>query len=86
MPKAPLSESPTAGTEHVVVGAGDGPCVILMCGARTAGEQVRYPVSELAARYSASVNDETSDPGEAHAPFGKPELQRPPRWDSLPWS
>ena len=37
-----------AGTEHIFVGAGDGPCVILMTGARPEDWQVRYPVSELA--------------------------------------
>ena len=43
------------GTEHIFVGAGDGPCVLLMAGARSEDEQIRYPVSELAARYGASV-------------------------------
>ena len=32
------------------VGAGDGPCVILMVGSRSEAGEVRYPVSELAAR------------------------------------
>src|SRR5919205_1469958 len=40
-------------TEHAFVGAGDGPCVIVMVGSR-AGPGVHYPVSELAARYGAS--------------------------------
>ena len=44
-------------TEHIFVGAGDGPCVLLMAGARSEDEQIRYPVSELAARYGASVAD-----------------------------
>ena len=48
-----------AGTEHVFVGAGDGPCAILMIGARTPDEQLLYPVSELAARYGASAEEET---------------------------
>ena len=51
-----------AGTEHIFVGAGDGPCVILMAGARSEDEQLLYPVSELAARYGASAEEETSDP------------------------
>ena len=33
------------GTEHVFVGAADGPCVILMVGARSEDEQLLYPVS-----------------------------------------
>ena len=31
------------GTRHVIVGAGDGPCTILMIGARRDGATVRYP-------------------------------------------
>ena len=49
------------GTEHIFVGAGDGPCVILMAGTRTPDEQLHYPVSELAARYGASADEETTD-------------------------
>ena len=37
-----------ADTRHVIVGAGDGPCSILMLGARPDVE-LRYPVSEVAA-------------------------------------
>ena len=56
-----------AGTEHIFVGAGDGPCVILMAGARSGDWRVLYPVSELAARYGASAEEETSDPTQAYA-------------------
>ena len=35
-------------TEHVFVGAGDGPCVFVGVGARNGGEGLVYPVSELA--------------------------------------
>ena len=38
------------GTEHVFVGAGDGPCAILMVGARKEPDLAHYPVSEAAAR------------------------------------
>jgi uncharacterized cupin superfamily protein len=38
-----------AGSEHVFVGAGDGPCWILMVGARGPGEGAHYPVNETAA-------------------------------------
>lgn len=75
-----------AGTEHVFVGTGDEPCAILMCGARTPDEQLRYPVSELAARYGASVQEETPDPDQAYARFEPSKLERPARWDRLPWS
>jgi uncharacterized cupin superfamily protein len=75
-----------AGTEHIFVGAGEGPCVILMAGARTADEQVFYPVSELAARYGASADAETSDPDEAYVRFAPSRRERPSYWGSLPWA
>ena len=56
------------GTEHIFVGAGSGPCVILMAGSR-AEHTIRYPESELAARYGASVEAETSVAREAYARF-----------------
>ena len=75
-----------AGTEHVVVGAGDGPCVVLMAGARTEDERFVYPVSELAGRYGASAEAETSEPREAYAGFERHVPGRPPSWDRLPWA
>ena len=54
------------GTYHTFVGAGDGPCAILMVGARGEGKQIHYPRSELAARYDASAPEETTDPREAY--------------------
>jgi hypothetical protein len=60
------SHSP-AETRHVIVGAGDGPCAILMLGARPEVEMLRYPVSEIAAKYGASVAKETDKPDEAYA-------------------
>jgi uncharacterized cupin superfamily protein len=53
-------------TEHVFVGAGDGPCVLLAVGSRT-GDQTIYPVSEVAQRHHAGVKRETRDPSEAYA-------------------
>jgi uncharacterized cupin superfamily protein len=75
-----------AGTEHVFVGAGDRPCVILMTGARSENEQVLYPVSELAGRYGASAASETPDPKQAYAPFERPQPGKPSYWDRLPWA
>ena len=73
-----------AGTEHVFVGAGSGPCTLLMAGARTPGSDVRYPVSEVALAHGAGVERETTEPREAYARF--------PRWRrarlderGLPW-
>jgi len=75
------------GTEHVFVGAGDGPCAILMAGARSEDERLHYPVSEVARRHGASAERDTTDPEEAYAPFGPPpKEERPDRWDELPWA
>jgi uncharacterized cupin superfamily protein len=57
-------------TEHIFVGAGDGPCLVLAVGARKPGRGIRYPVNELALRHGAGVEKETSDPREAYAQFG----------------
>jgi uncharacterized cupin superfamily protein len=75
-----------AGIEHVVVGAGDGPAIVLAVGARHETEQLRYPKSELAAKYGASAEEETPNPGEAYAKFERPEPGRPASWDELPWA
>jgi uncharacterized cupin superfamily protein len=55
-----------AGTRHIFVGAGDGPCVILMFGPKPE-EGLFYPVSEVAAKHGASVAKDTPDPDEAYA-------------------
>ena len=69
-----------AGTRHVLVGAGDGPCAILMLVARPDVETLRYPASELAATYGASVAAATAEPDEAYADW--PGEYAPVR---LPW-
>jgi uncharacterized cupin superfamily protein len=78
-----------AGVEHVFVGGDDGPCAVLMIGARPETddeEELLYPVSGLAARYGASAEVATVDPGEAYARFARPEPGRPAAWDQLPWA
>ena len=72
-------------TEHAFVGADEGHCVILMVGARS-GPGVRYPVSELAARYGASVDEETSDWRRAYATIERFRRERPSSWSRLPWA
>jgi uncharacterized cupin superfamily protein len=74
------------GTEHIFVGAGDGPCAILMVGARLDREELHYQVSELAARYGASVEEETSDFAQVYARFEPSRRERPSYWDQLPWA
>jgi uncharacterized cupin superfamily protein len=44
-------------TNHVIVGAGETPCVVLAVGARQ-HDGIVYPVSEAAARYGASAEIE----------------------------
>jgi uncharacterized cupin superfamily protein len=75
-----------AGTEHVVVGAGDGLSIVLAVGTRPEHESVRYPRSELAARHDASAEQETPNPQEAYARFGRPRMERPDYWHELPWA
>jgi uncharacterized cupin superfamily protein len=73
------------GTEHIFVGAGDGPCVIFMTGGRTRENQIVYPRNEAALRHGAGVETETSSPKEAYAPFPHWQPKRPESWDGLPW-
>jgi uncharacterized cupin superfamily protein len=54
-------------TEHVFVGAGDGPCAILMTGTRREDGRVRYPVDAAARARGAGVERETDSPEEAYA-------------------
>jgi uncharacterized cupin superfamily protein len=75
-----------AGTEHVFVGAGEGPCVILMAGARQPDEKLFYPASELAQRYGASAEADTASPEEAYARFPRRQEGRPEGWEQLPWA
>jgi len=61
-------------TKHVIVGAGDAPCVVLAVGARdhsTGPDWGGYTVDEAALRHGAGVEQETTDPHEAYARFTK---------------
>jgi uncharacterized cupin superfamily protein len=75
-----------AGADHIIVGAGEHPCVVLAVGARansTRGNRGGYRVDELALRHGAGVERETCDVHEAYARFAEP---RPARYrdGSLP--
>lgn len=68
-----------AETRHIIVGAGDAPCVVLGVGAR--GHQAEagwggYPVDEVALRRGAGVEVETTDQKQAYARFPDPEPTR----------
>src|SRR5919107_5621015 len=71
-----------AGTPHIFVGAGSGPCAVLMIGRRPE-RSLRYHVSEVAAKYDASVATPTDDPAEAYADW-RTEPRRPVRIDWPP--
>jgi uncharacterized cupin superfamily protein len=60
------------GTNHIIVGAGEGPCVVIAVGARersTGPDWGAYTVDPAAIRHGAGVEEETSDPSQAYAPF-----------------
>ena len=68
-----------AGTKHVIVGAGDAPCVVLAVGARdrsTGPDWGGYTVDEAALRHGAGVDQETTDQHQAYAPFPKRDPTR----------
>jgi uncharacterized cupin superfamily protein len=71
-----------AGVNHVIIGAGDGPCVVVAVGARDksvdSSDWGGYPVDETALRHGAGVEKETSDGNEAYARFkdGEPTRYR----------
>jgi uncharacterized cupin superfamily protein len=68
-----------AGTAHITVGAGDGPCALVMVGARSPGHTTRYLAEPAAAKYGAAVERETDSPKEAYA--GRPPIVPAPS----PW-
>jgi uncharacterized cupin superfamily protein len=70
------------GTDHVFVGTGEGPCVILAMGTRTGGEGV-YPAAEVALKHGAGVERETTSGDEAYAGF-EPDVETPYRDGWLP--
>lgn len=81
-----------AGTEHAIVGAGDGPCVVFAVGSRTHternpdGEIVArenwgaYTVAEAALRHGAGVEEETREGDVAYARFPDPVSVRYRGW------
>ena len=72
------------GTTHVFVGAGSGPCVILMVGGRAPEGEIVYPVSDLALAHGAGVEREATDPREAYADLGPNRRERLSH-QGLPW-
>ena len=69
-----------SGTTHITVGGGDGPCAILMLGARSADNTIHYPVDPIAARHGASVTRATDSPKEAYADQENTVTREPAPW------
>jgi len=57
------------GTAHVIVGAGDGPAVVLAVGARGGRKGLVYPVAAAALKHGAGVDQEATKPAEAYVKF-----------------
>ena len=66
-------------TEHVIVGAGDGPCVVLAMSSRenqAFGPYGEYTANEVAARYGASPEETTQDDEDASASWTESQPSR----------
>ena len=68
------------GVSHVFVGAGDGPCVILMIGHRPSDHELYYPESEIARRHRAEVPEPTADPRVAYSDVAPRKKIEAPDW------
>ncbi len=64
-------------TNHIIVGAGDGPCAVLAIGAREHQADERawgaYTIDQAAIRHGVGVDEETSDADVAYARFAEPK-------------
>jgi uncharacterized cupin superfamily protein len=54
------------GTAHITIGAGDGPCAILMVGTRAPDDTTQYIADPVAARHGAAVEVPTDSAREAY--------------------
>jgi uncharacterized cupin superfamily protein len=75
-----------AGTEHIFVGAGDGPCVIFMAGARRHRGSAVYTRSQAALRHGAGVESDATRTDKPYAPFPKWEPGPPASFEDLPFA
>ena len=69
-----------AGVDHVFVGAGTGPSLVLAVGARVEPEEIVYPVAPVAQKYAASVEVETPDPDVAYASYSGGRVRYEDGW------
>ena len=62
------------GTKHILVGAGDAPCLVLAVGSREFADTPGwggYTVDEAALRHGVGVKEDTTDPKQAYAALPK---------------
>jgi uncharacterized cupin superfamily protein len=74
-----------AGTKHIFVGAGEGPCVIFMAGSRAHRGHAVYSRSDVALRHGAGVEGDTPESREAYAPYPEWKPGPPANFDGLPF-
>ena len=69
-------------TNHMIVGAGSGPALVLAVGARGRGRSgIVYPADALALEHGVGVEQETTKPDEAYAAFpGRTRCRYRPGW------
>jgi uncharacterized cupin superfamily protein len=68
------------GVSHVFIGAGDGPCAVLMIGHRPKEHGLFYPESELAREHGAEAPEPTADPRVAYGDVGPRQAIDAPEW------
>jgi oxalate decarboxylase/phosphoglucose isomerase-like protein (cupin superfamily) len=71
-------------TDHVLVGAGERPCVFVAVGARS-DDGGAYRANPVAQKYGAAVDEDTPDPAEAYARFSPIGPRRPPKGVLQDW-
>jgi uncharacterized cupin superfamily protein len=59
-------------TKHVIIGAGSDPCLVIAIGARER-DSLGFTVDEVATRYGASVEEDTTDGGVAYSQIPRRE-------------
>ena len=71
------------GTNHIVIGAGDGRCVVLAVGGRghhSGSSWGGYIPDKLATQHGVGVEEETSDARQAYAAWDEPFFTRYGGW------
>ena len=71
-------------TEHVILGAGDGPCIVLGVRRAPVGTRVALPGERGCAPPRRGADEETSEPSEAYAGF--PDPRSAPAPEALSWT